>query len=158
MKTRLPELHITPITGANRPAACALDVAPDQRRHIETVSECLAEADAEPRWKPVALYAGDTMVGFAMYGCFPNWIGEGNEDQVWLDRLLIDRRFQGHGYGEAALVQLLDHLAEAYGIGPVYLSVYGDNSRAIALYAKHGFAFTGALDTKGEKVMRREAR
>ncbi|MDL2317493.1 GNAT family N-acetyltransferase [Eubacteriales bacterium OttesenSCG-928-A19] len=135
----------------------ALEVLPEQRRHIETVQECLDEAKDDARWRPVALFAGSALVGFAMYGQFPSWLDASRDTQVWLDRLLIDRRYQGKGYGEQSLRTLLSRLRTEYGDGHVYLSVYGDNDRAIALYKRYGFAFTGALDTKGERVMRREA-
>lgn len=154
----MPEITIKPITDANRQAALRLAVAPAQQRHIETTQECLDEAATSPRWRPVGIYADDALVGFAMYGQFPAWIGEDTAQQVWLDRLLIDACYQGHGYGEAALTLLLARLEAEYGTNRIYLSVYGDNDRAIAMYEKHGFAFTGTFDTKGEKVMLREIR
>lgn len=148
-------LTIVPVTPANREDVLALAVLPHQRRHIESPAECLREAETESRWRTVALCMDGTAVGFAMYGQFPGWTGGTGAQQVWLDRLLIDGRAQGKGYGEAALLALLDRLAVEYGTDTVYLSVYEDNERAIALYKKHGFCFTGDLDTKGEKVMRR---
>ena len=39
-----------------------------------------------------------------MYGFFWEYLPFG---RLWLDRLLIDRRFQGRGYGRAALAALL---------------------------------------------------
>lgn len=143
------------ITGQNLAGVLALQVHPAQMHHIESTRECLDEASTEARWHPAAIHAGDTLIGFAMYGAFPNWIGEGKETQVWLDRLLIDARYQGHGYGEKALALLLETIAAAYNTDIIYLSVYGDNERAISLYAKYGFDFTGEYDTKGERVMRR---
>lgn len=146
-------ITIRAINDANLPAVLALSVAPGQRRHIETTAECLAEADADARWCPVALCHGDTLVGFAMYGAFPGWTGTDRSRQVWLDRLLIDQWYQGRGYGEAALIALLGRLEKVYATDDIYLSVYGDNAPAIALYERHGFAFNGELDSKGEKVM-----
>lgn len=147
-------LSIQPVTDSNRDAVLHLQVTPDQQRHIETTAECLAEAAGEARWHPVALKADGTLVGFAMYGAFPAWITPEAGEQVWLDRLLIDARHQGHGYGERALALLLAHLQAQYGTDTIYLSVYADNDIAIRLYQKYGFAFTGGVDTKGEKVMR----
>lgn len=151
-------MKICPIDNRSLNAVLALDVAPDQKRHIETTKECLDEAAQDSRWCPVALYVDSAVVGFAMYGCFPNWIGEGKESQVWLDRLLIDERFQGKGYGEEALVLLLTRLEKEYDTNRIYLSVYEDNDRAILLYKKHGFHFTGERDTKGEKAMMRQVK
>lgn len=149
------QLSLSPITPENLSQVLALDVLPRQRQHIETTQECLDEAATDARWRPVAIYADDTVVGFAMYGAFPSWLDADKNQQVWLDRLLIDRRFQGHGYGRGALRLLLDTLEQDYATDTIFLSVYGDNAQAIALYEEVGFAFTGELDTKGEKVMRR---
>lgn len=72
---------------------------------------------------------------------------------MWLDRLLIDARYQGRGYGKAALRGLIRQFF-AEGHGAVYLSLYADNAAALKLYQAHGFVFTGELDTKGERIMR----
>ena len=98
----------------------------------------------------VGIYDGPTVVGFAMYGCFAQPEPEG---QLWLDRLLIDRAYQGRGYGAGAVAALLERLPKEYGKDRVFLSVYDDNQGAIRLYEKLGFAFNGELDTKGERVM-----
>lgn len=153
---RKAAISLRPVTDVNRAQVLALAVAPGQRRHIETTAECLAEAAQDARWRPVGLYHGEVLVGFAMVGAFPGWTGSDTEQQVWLDRLLIDARYQGCGYGEAALCALLESLEATYGTGKIYLSVYEDNDRAIAMYEKHGFRFNGERDTKGEHVMVRE--
>ena len=78
---------------------------------------------------------------------------QGMSYQLWLDRLLIDRAYQGRGYGAGAVAALLERLPKEYGKDRVFLSVYDDNQGAIRLYEKLGFAFNGELDTKGERVM-----
>ena len=144
------ELQILPITSANRHQAEALEVRPDQAGFIEPVAQCLAEADRLRLWRPVGLYAAGALVGFSMYGLF--WM-EPPLGRLWLDRLLIDRRFQGRGYGRAALALLLARLHREYRRKNVYLSVYSDNRPAIALYRSAGFLFTGRHDLHGEAVM-----
>lgn len=143
------ELHFEPITQENRKAAETLQVHPWQNGFIESVAECLEEADGLEAWRPVGIYHGPALVGFAMYGLF----GEGSSHRVWLDRLLIGSEHQGKGYGAAAAEQLLKRLKLEYGPEPVYLSVYDDNHVAIDLYHRLGFSFTGELDSHGEKVM-----
>ena len=143
-------LRFEPVTETNRAQAEALGVLPEQTDFIESVAECMKEADELKVWRPVGIYDGGNMVGFAMYGCFEE---EGQNGRVWLDRLLIDRRYQGKGYGAAALEGLLERLRGEYGKKEIYLSVYENNSVAIALYSKAGFRFNGEADTKGEKVM-----
>ena len=85
------ELHVEPINDKNRESAVQLKTGPGQEHFVEDVKQCLSEADSNPCWRPVGIYDGSTLVGFAMYGYFREYRPEG---RVWLDRLLIDRHFR----------------------------------------------------------------
>ena len=143
-------MQTAPVKPEKREANMALELFPEQSGFIESVEECLAEAEELSLWRPVGIYDGVTLVGFAMYGLFPQPLPDG---QLWLDRLLIDKNHQGAGYGKTAVAKLLKRLHSEYGNRRVYLSVYDTNRAAIALYQQLGFSFTGELDTKGEKIM-----
>ena len=143
-------LHFKPVCPENRKKMEALQLYPEQSGFIESVAECLAEADEFSQWRPVGIYHDDILVGFSMYGYFSSPSPEG---RLWLDRLLIDKHFQGMGYGKAAVLALLEKLRKEYDAKKVYLSVYENNKAAISLYAQAGFHFTGEYDTKGEKIM-----
>ena len=97
-------LHFETVTAKNRGAVERLALLPEQAGFIESPAECLREADASDFWRPVGIYDGTELVGFAMYGYLP-FLGEG---QLWFDRLLIDKAFQGRGYAKAAIAALLD--------------------------------------------------
>ena len=142
-------LHFETVTAKNRGAVERLALLPEQAGFIESPAECLREADASDFWRPVGIYDGTELVGFAMYGYLP-FLGEG---QLWFDRLLIDKAFQGRGYAKAAIAALLERLRQEYPCRRVYLSVYGDNAAAIHLYRQAGFSFNGDYETKGERVM-----
>ena len=142
-------LHFETVTAKNRGAVERLALLPEQAGFIESPTECLREADASDFWRPVGIYDGTELVGFAMYGYLP-FLGEG---QLWFDRLLIDKAIQGRGYAKAAIAALLERLRQEYPCRRVYLSVYGDNAAAIHLYQQAGFSFNGDYDTKGERVM-----
>lgn len=109
----------------------------------------MQEADELELWRPVGIYDGNTLVGFSMYGYFP----EPAPGQLWLDRLLIDRKYQGKGYGKQAVLALLSKLYMEYSSNTVYLSVYENNRHAIQLYQQLGFRFNGEYDAKGERIM-----
>lgn len=143
------QLHFEPVNSENRREAENLSVFSEQSGFIESVGECLQEADNLNLWRHVCIYDGDTLVGFAMYGYFPSPF----PGRLWLDRLLIDKRYQGKGYGRQAVLALLDRLHAEYSDSMVYLSVYENNTRAIRLYEQIGFCFNGEYDTKGEHVM-----
>ena len=143
-------LRFVPITEENRREVENLQLFPEQRSYIESVPECLAEAEQTREWRTVGIYDGPTVVGFAMYGCFAQPEPEG---QLWLDRLLIDRDYQGHGYGHVVLPMMIEKLRNEYHRKKIYLSVVEENQGAIHLYEKFGFRFNGETDVHGEKVM-----
>lgn len=74
-----------------------------------------------------------------------------------IDRLLIDARYQGRGYGRKALAGLLERLSWEYPERKIYLSVIAGNDVAIRLYGQFGFRFNGEKDVHGEDVMVRPA-
>lgn len=142
-------LHFELVNDENRKEVEGLTVFSEQADFIESVNECLQEADELDLWRPVGIYDNDTLIGFAMYGYFP----APAQGQLWLDRLLIDKKYQGKGYGKQAVVSLLDRLHTEYQSNTVYLSVYENNPHAIRLYQQIGFRFNGEYDSKGEHIM-----
>ena len=142
-------LHFELVNDENRKEVESLTVFSEQAGFIESVNECLQEADELELCRPVGIYDSDTLIGFAMYGYFP----EPTPGQLWLDRLLIDKKYQGKGYGKQAVLSLLDRLHAEYQSDTVYLSVYENNPHAIRLYQQIGFRFNGKYDTKGEHIM-----
>ena len=112
-------LHIKPISAENKKEALQLNVKTEQSSFIEPVSQCIQEAEQLDLWNPVAIYHGTDMIGFAMYGFFPY---EDTHGRVWLDRFLIDNRYQGKGYGKAALKLLITRLFCEYQCNTIYLS------------------------------------
>lgn len=143
-------MKLIDITQKNRMQALNLHVRKDQIDYIESVEECLQEADEIKAWHPVGIYVDETIVGFAMYG----YIEESKYSRLWFDRLMIDEKYQQQGYGKEAFEQILHQIQVEYPGQDIYLSVYDENVQAIALYKKHGFDYTGELDTKGEKIMK----
>lgn len=151
-KTKLnnyKNLRFENVNHNNRSKLERLEVFVEQKGWIETVRECLEEAERLNLWRPVGIYDDDLLIGFAMYGYFQ----DSSSGQLWLDRLLIDKRYQGKGYGKQSVLALLKRLQEEYSIDRVYLSVYDSNKRAIKLYTNIGFSFNGKLDAKGERIM-----
>ncbi len=145
------QLHFEPVNDKNREDVKSLSLFSEQVDFIESVNECLQEADEIKIWRPVGIYDKSILVGFAMYGYFP----DPTPGQLWLDRLLVDKKYQGQGYGRQAVLALLDRLYREYGkdTETVYLSVYMNNAHAIQLYESIGFQFNGKYDSKGEHIM-----
>lgn len=146
----MADVELRAVNDTNREAVLALRVRPGQEGYIETTAQCLKDAADCPHYRPLALYHGGNLVGFAMVGLFPR---EGDGGRLWLDRLLLDARWQGQGLGRKALATLIAFLLDEYGPQDLYLSIYKDNEHALRLYEQFGFAMNGELDAHGEKVM-----
>ena len=143
-------LHFRAVTMENRQQAESLSVFPEQMDFIESVAECLKEADETTEWNTVGIYDDDILIGFAMYGYFQTPLPHG---EAWLDRVLIDKAYQGKGYGKAAVFLLLKKMHEEYACNRIYLSVFDKNQLSIHLYKVLGFDFNGEYDAKGERIM-----
>ena len=75
------KLHFKLVSDKNRKEIEGLTVFSQQAGFIESVSECLQEADELELWRPVGIYNNDLLIGFAMYGYFPEPV----PGQLWLD-------------------------------------------------------------------------
>ncbi len=102
-----------------------------------------------------AIYNDDKVVGFLSMGYDDDWSGEERDNWLKSDvykkyegkkyyfiwRFMIDKKYQGKGYGKEALKLALDFI-KTYPAGPaeyVTLSYERTNTAAKSLYAKFGF-------------------
>ncbi len=134
----------------------SLSVATNQEGFIETSAKCLDDAQNDAygmKWDFYGVYDELNLVGFAMHGRQEFWPLP--YSQVWLDRFMIDKKYQGKGYGKQAMVLIIKRLFYYYKCKKIYLSVHADNVAAIKLYENLGFKKTWMRDLKGERIMTR---
>ena len=124
-----------------------LSVSDDQRAFVAENTYSLAEAKADGVSQPFAIYADNEMVGFIMYDFEPK------ESRGYVTRLMIDAKFQGKGYGRAALSEVLTRLRSIPECREIQTSYVPDNVVAKQLYESLGFKATGEVDD-GEIVVR----
>jgi diamine N-acetyltransferase len=141
------DITFAPVTRANFSAVVELTVAPEQADFVSPNLYSLAEVAIEPSWTPLAIYAGDDLVGFALFG------RDDETGQWWIMRYMIDVQHQGRGYGTAALPVLIDLMVERHGCGEIFLGYEPSNDVAERLYARMGFVPTGEM-VGGEIVAR----
>jgi diamine N-acetyltransferase len=138
MQVRLKE-----IDASNWREVLGLELNPGQEHFVAPNARSLAEAYVRPElpvYRPLAVYDGEQMVGFAMYTCEP-----ASAKRHYVQRLMIDRRFQGRGYGRAAMSELLKLIREDESCEEISLCVAPDNVNARSLYRSLGFEGTGEM-------------
>ena len=154
-------IRLEKISGNNFRDILALRVGEGQEDFVAPNSDSLVEAYLALAYRgqafPFGIYDGDTPVGFCMvgYGKDDDWedapaIAEGNYN-LW--RFMIDRRYQGKGYGRAAMERVMAFIA-GEPCGPAeycWLSYEPGNDAARRLYASFGFRETG--ETDGDEVI-----
>ena len=126
-----------------------LRVSPEQESLVASNQYSLAQAYAQPECVPLALYAENKPVGFAMYAL------DEDDHQYWIYRLMIDQRHQRKGYGRAAMELLIDRIR---GLSDeehtcVLISFEPENQIAKRLYESLGFVSDGRI-MYGEVVYR----
>lgn len=152
----MTQLALQEVTRSNWRGALALAVLPEQQRfiadHVPIAAIALAKAYIRPGglvWVPYVFAVGANQVGFVELAYEPESL-----DNYWIYHFFIDHRYQGRGYGKAALRILLQFIKEHHPhCRALQLTVHPENEAARRLYTGVGFRSTGThLD--GEPVYR----
>ena len=129
------------IDANNVRAITALAVAPHQRAFVAPNAVSLSQyAFATMAWTR-AVYADDTPVGYVLLAD-----EEGESFRYFLWRFMIDRRYQGMGFGEAAMELIIEHVRSqpgAVGLATSYVPLAGGPGE---FYHGLGFVDTGEED------------
>jgi diamine N-acetyltransferase len=147
--TTEPAIDLLPVDPSNWGEVIRLHVTSDQEKYVSGNAYSLLQSMYEPWGRPCAIIAGKTLVGFLMWGRRPR------DDRVWLARLMVDARYQRHGYGRAALNAVI-RKARDEGVDTLYLSYVLGNLPAERMYQDAGFALTGEVVNDGPAELEQE--
>ncbi len=145
-------ISLREITPENFKQCVSLKVAEGQEKFVASNVMSIAQSKIYPTHLPFAVYNGEEMVGFVLYGL------DTDDNRFYLGRLMIDEKFQGKGYGRAATLEVIKRLKKVEDCKEIYLSFVPENKNAEKLYESIGFERTGELDEDGEIVMRYQVR
>lgn len=124
-----------------------LCVKENQEKFVSDKCHLLARAYAfrEFRSRAVIIYSDDVAVGMALYyDC--------DELNAYdFSQLFIDERYQGNGYGMAAVKCILEEMRRDGKYKKVILCYIEGNNAAFSLYKKCGFFLTG--ETDGDEII-----
>jgi diamine N-acetyltransferase len=133
------EIKLREIDRSSWEACCNLELADGQYDFVAPNTYSLALAAYEPDVYPMGIWRDGVMVGFIMYD-FDSEIGS------WeMCRLMVDKKYQRQGIGEAAVKKLLQLVRAKHGPVMFSTSAEPENEAAITLYEKLGFKKNGRI-------------
>ncbi len=132
-----------PVDKANWMECIRLEPREDQKNFVASNAISLAELKFYPEMVPLAIYDGETMVGFLMWA--PPGLDNLPPGHYAIFRLMVDQKHQGKGYGRAAIEQIIAELRQKPDCTAILLSFEPHNVAADALYTSLGFVKTGEM-------------
>ena len=119
-------------------------------RYLEPLPEIVEAVRAGASHSMIGIEADGALVGF--YVVHPD-----RRDRAcwWLGWLAIDVRWQGSGFGRAAMQAVMARLRRVVGCRRVRLLVAAENGAALRLYRDAGFVAAGRSAATGELVLER---
>lgn len=99
----------------------------------------ILESFYEGQWIIKSIVHEGELIGFTMYGLCEE------RNFYELCRLMIDRKYQGKGYGTQALSLIAEEMKKQFGCNEIYLSTDPENARGKHIYEKFGFVNTGEV-------------
>ncbi len=120
-----------------------LSVADDQKEFLDSPVGILARGYIyrDCRARVIGIARGDVIVGVAL-------VKDLDEEPACYDlqQFMIDKRYQGKGYGTEALRLILAELEKERKYDCVEVCVKKTDAAALCVYEKVGFADTGYID------------
>lgn len=100
-------VRLIEVDRANARAMVQLDLTPEQRAWVSgpawSLARCYVKFFGDNFEHTPRIIEGDgQIVGFSTIACDP-----ASETEYWIDDIMIDHRFQGRGYGRAAMLETL---------------------------------------------------
>ncbi|GED71843.1 GCN5 family N-acetyltransferase [Brevibacillus reuszeri] len=140
-------IRLEPVTIENWYDCTNLKVKPEQQRVFPApVVSWIAEAKFVSEFQLRAVYGNEELVGFIVFCNKPD--GDGN---YWIPAVMIDEKYQGRGYGKAAL-QILIELMSEMGFKRLMIGHRPNNQIAGRLYESLGFEKVSEEVIDGEIV------
>jgi diamine N-acetyltransferase len=138
-------IEIRDITKENLRSILRLDIKKEQAGFVASNAVSVAQSKFYPLWETYAFYNGNIPVGFVMFG------PDEDDNTLWIIRMMIDKEYQGKGFGRQGLKLVLELIRSKYSVNEIYLSFEPHNDTARKLYESFGFEDTGRIE-EGEIV------
>lgn len=150
---RASNVTLREVTAQNLGQILHLDVSENQREYVATNAQSIAQAHFSQEAWFRAIYADESPVGFLMLHD-ENLKDEPREtDYYFLWRLMVDRRYQGMGFGRRAVELLVEHVRQRPNARVLLSSFHDGPDSPRGFYERCGFELTGE-EVDGEVEIR----
>lgn len=140
-------IKLTNVTEDNWMEVAALSVKEHQKQYLAPAIGILARGYVYRNCnaRVLVIENDDTIVGVAL-------VREFTDEPLGhdLQQFMIDRKYQGRGYGSSALRSILDLLRREAHFDHVEVCVKKEDAEAIHLYEKLGFVDSGYVDGEAQ--------
>ena len=155
------QIHLEKITWDNYEKLCKLRVKKEQddyvaRNNVSLIHAYVAISEGQTRPFPFGIYLGKKPIGFVMigYNGYEDGDPEFMKNTYFIWRMMIDKKYQGNGYGRQAFQLALDFV-RTFPCGPsdlCWLSYEPENEVAKKLYASFGFVEVPEAYKEGDEM------
>ncbi|MBU5675423.1 GNAT family N-acetyltransferase [Alkaliphilus sp. MSJ-5] len=146
MKKEITKITLREITADNFWDIIELNVSEEQKELVASNAVSIAQSKVQPECIPMAIYSDDIPVGFIMY-CIDR-----DDNEYWIYRLMIDKKFQSKGFGRRAMEIVINIIKKDCSRNKIYLGVDKQGVASVKLYEVLGFRFNGKVYGK-EHIM-----
>lgn len=102
----LPMLHLKPITKDNWIQAISIKVHEEQVNFVASNAVSLAQLNFLENFHAKGIYLEEEMIGFTLFGI------DEDDNEYWIYRMMIDKKYQGKGFGKEAVQLIIDTIRE----------------------------------------------
>lgn len=143
----MKKIYLQPIEKSNWKEAIRLSVKEEQQTLIASNLYSIAEVQFLDNFYAKGIYLDEKMIGFTMFGI------DSDDNNYWIYRLMIDKKFQGKGIGKQAIHLVIDEVRRNNNanISIIMIGYAPENLTAKFVYKKAGFIET-ELSSWGEQL------
>ena len=143
----MKKIYLKPIDKNNWEEAIRLSVKKEQQTLIASNLYSIAEVQFLDNFYAKGIYLDEKMIGFTMFGI------DSDDNNYWIYRLMIDKKFQGKGIGKQAIHLVIDEIRRNNNanISIIMIGYAPENLTAKFVYKKAGFIET-ELSFWGEQL------
>ncbi|NDI35761.1 GNAT family N-acetyltransferase [Chengkuizengella sediminis] len=128
-------VQLKEVNNENWEECVELKVLEEQNEYVPSNTYSIAQSKFENNMYLFAIYNDDCMVGFTSYIL-------DDDGDMNLARFMIDKNYQGKGYGKLALKEVIELIKNNFDNKEVWMSIHPNNTTGMKLYIDAGFKIT----------------